>query len=63
MPGHLPLIGVSTSITVDKHPERAYVNSTYLHAIQQAGGVPVPLTLSSAPPPSIGSRGASTASS
>ena len=43
MRGHLPLIGVSTSITVDKHPERAYVNSTYLHAIQQAGGVPVPL--------------------
>ena len=43
MPGRLPLIGVSTSITVDKHPERAYVNSTYLHAIQQAGGVPVPL--------------------
>ena len=43
MPGHLPLIGVSTSITVDKHPERAYVNSTYLHAIQQAGGVPVTL--------------------
>ena len=39
----IPLIGVSTSITVDKTPERAYVNSTYLHAIQQAGGVPVPL--------------------
>src|SRR5712691_6203679 len=39
----LPLIGVSTSITVGKHPERAYVNSAYLHAIQQAGGVPVPL--------------------
>src|SRR5215475_12938003 len=38
-----PLIGVSTSITVDKHPERAYVNSSYLHAIQQAGGVPVAL--------------------
>ena len=31
------------SLTVDKHPERAYVNSAYLHAIQQAGGVPVPL--------------------
>jgi putative glutamine amidotransferase len=43
MPGHLPLIGVSTSITVGRHPERAYVNSTYLHAVQQAGGVPVPL--------------------
>jgi putative glutamine amidotransferase len=38
-----PLIGVSTSITVGRHPERAYVNSTYLHAIQQAGGVPVAL--------------------
>ena len=38
-----PLIGVSTSITVGQHPERAYVNSAYLHAVQQAGGVPVPL--------------------
>ena len=38
-----PLIGVSTSITVGTHPERAYVNSAYLHAVQQAGGVPVPL--------------------
>jgi len=38
-----PLIGVSTSITVGAHPERAYVNSTYLHAVQQAGGVPVAL--------------------
>jgi putative glutamine amidotransferase len=38
-----PLIGVSTSITVATHPERAYVNSTYLHAVQQAGGVPVAL--------------------
>ncbi|MGH7386091.1 MAG: gamma-glutamyl-gamma-aminobutyrate hydrolase family protein [Candidatus Rokuibacteriota bacterium] len=38
-----PLIGVSTSITVGATPERAYVNSTYLHAVQQAGGVPVPL--------------------
>ena len=38
-----PLIGVSTSITVGTSPERAYVNSTYLNAIQQAGGVPVPL--------------------
>jgi putative glutamine amidotransferase len=39
----LPLIGVSTSITMGKHPERAYVNSAYLHAVLQAGGVPVPL--------------------
>src|SRR5215468_4930713 len=38
-----PLIGVSTSITVGKAPERAYVNSAYLFAIQQAGGVPVAL--------------------
>src|SRR5512147_1329527 len=38
-----PLIGVSTSITVGTHPERAYVNSAYLHAVQQAGGVPVVL--------------------
>lgn len=35
-----PLIGVSTSITVGTQPERAHVNSTYLHAVQQAGGVP-----------------------
>src|SRR6185503_9331027 len=45
-----PLIGVTTSITVGTHPERAYVNSTYLHAIQQAGGVPVPL------PPQLSAR-------
>jgi putative glutamine amidotransferase len=38
-----PLIGVSTSITVGTHPERAYVNSAYLFAVQQAGGIPVPL--------------------
>jgi putative glutamine amidotransferase len=38
-----PLIGVSTSITVGKDPERAYVNSAYVHAVQQAGGVPVAL--------------------
>jgi putative glutamine amidotransferase len=38
-----PLIGVSTSITVGASPERAYVNSAYLHAVQQAGGVPVVL--------------------
>ncbi len=40
--GH-PLIGVTASITVGKHPERAYVNSAYLAAVQEAGGVPVPL--------------------
>jgi putative glutamine amidotransferase len=38
-----PLIGVTTSITIGKVPERAYVNSAYLHAVQQAGGVPVML--------------------
>jgi putative glutamine amidotransferase len=36
-----PLVGVTTSITLDQSPERAYVNSAYLHAVQQAGGVPV----------------------
>jgi len=44
----MPLIGVSTSVTVGKYPERAYVNAAYLVAIQQAGGVPVPL------PPQLG---------
>jgi len=38
-----PLICVSTSVTVDKYPERAYVNAAYLNALQQAGGVPLPL--------------------
>lgn len=41
-----PLIGVTTSITFTpkaKTPERAFVNSSYLLAVQQAGGVPVPL--------------------
>jgi putative glutamine amidotransferase len=38
-----PLIAVSTSVTVGKYPERAYVNAAYLHAIQRAGGVPIPL--------------------
>jgi putative glutamine amidotransferase len=36
-----PLIGITTSITTGNTPERAYVNSTYLHAVQRAGGVPV----------------------
>ena len=45
-----PLIGVTTSITVGANPERAYVNSTYLHAIQRAGGVPVLL------PPQLSAR-------
>lgn len=44
----LPLIGVTTSVTVGKYPERAYVNAAYLDAVQQAGGVPVLL------PPQLG---------
>ena len=36
-----PLIGVSASITIGKQPERAYLNSAYVAAVQQAGGVPV----------------------
>src|SRR2546422_5560593 len=43
-----PLIGVSTSITLDKEPERAYMNTAYLRAIQEAGGIPVLL------PPQLG---------
>jgi putative glutamine amidotransferase len=39
----LPLIGVTISITVGKDPERAYVSSAYLLAVQEAGGAPVPL--------------------
>lgn len=38
-----PLIGVTTSVTAERYPERAYVNASYLNAVQQAGGVPVPL--------------------
>lgn len=38
-----PLIGVSTSVTIGRYPERAYINAAYLNAVQQAGGVPVPL--------------------
>src|SRR5207245_139944 len=38
-----PLVGVTMSMTIDATPERAYVNSAYLHAVQQAGGVPVAL--------------------
>lgn len=38
-----PLIGITTSMTFGNDPERAYVNSAYLLAVQQAGGVPVPL--------------------
>jgi putative glutamine amidotransferase len=36
-----PLIGITTSVTVDKVPERAYVNGTYIRAVQAAGGIPL----------------------
>jgi putative glutamine amidotransferase len=39
-----PLIGITTSVTVDKVPERAYVNGAYIRAVQAAGGIPVLLT-------------------
>jgi putative glutamine amidotransferase len=35
-----PLIGITTSLTVDKVPERAYVNISYIRAVQDAGGIP-----------------------
>lgn len=38
-----PLIGVSMSVTVGRTPERAYLNSAYFAAVQQAGGVPIVL--------------------
>lgn len=46
-----PLIGVTTSITVGKPVERAYVNSAYLAAVQEAGGIPLPI------PPQLDARG------
>jgi putative glutamine amidotransferase len=39
-----PLIGITTSVTVDRVPERAYVNGTYIRAVQAAGGIPLLLT-------------------
>jgi putative glutamine amidotransferase len=39
-----PLIGITTSVTVDRTPERAYVNGAYIRAVQAAGGIPVLLT-------------------
>ena len=36
-----PLIGITTSVTVDKSPERAYVNLAYIRAVQDAGGIPL----------------------
>ena len=38
-----PRIGITTSLTVQKIPERSYLNSSYIRAIQQAGGAPIPL--------------------
>jgi putative glutamine amidotransferase len=37
----LPLIGVTTSVSVGLSPERAFVNASYLRAVQSAGGIPV----------------------
>jgi putative glutamine amidotransferase len=39
-----PLIGITTSVSADKTPERAYVNGAYIRAVQAAGGIPVLLT-------------------
>ena len=39
-----PFIAVTTSVTVGKTPERAYVNTAYLEAVARAGGVPLLLT-------------------
>ena len=39
-----PLIGITTSVTVDTIPERAYVNGAYITAVQAAGGIPLLLT-------------------
>jgi putative glutamine amidotransferase len=36
-----PLIGLTTSTTIDASPERAYTNAAYIGAVQDAGGVPV----------------------
>jgi putative glutamine amidotransferase len=45
-----PLIGLTTSTSVDAYPERAYTNAAYLRAVQEAGGVPVLL------PPQLSER-------
>ncbi len=39
-----PLIGITTSVTVGTIPERAYINGTYVMAVQAAGGIPLLLT-------------------
>ncbi len=48
-----PLIGVTTSVAVGQTPERAFVNASYLRAVQDQGGVPVLL------PPHLDARSAS----
>ena len=45
-----PLIGLTTSTSVDAYPERAYTNAAYLKGVQEAGGVPVLL------PPQLSER-------
>ena len=45
-----PLIGLTTSTSVDAYPDRAYTNAAYLRAVQEAGGVPVLL------PPQLSER-------
>lgn len=36
-----PLVGVTTSVGSGREPERAYVNASYLRAVQDAGAAPV----------------------
>jgi len=48
----MPLIGITTSITTDRVPERAHLNTAYQRAVQAAGGAPVLL----APPLDAGAR-------
>lgn len=44
----LPLVGLTTSTSIDAYPERAYTNAAYIDAVQRAGGAPVLL------PPQLG---------
>lgn len=37
----LPLVGVTTSVSVGREPERAYLNASYVRAVQDAGVVPL----------------------
>jgi putative glutamine amidotransferase len=36
-----PAIGITTSVSVEQYPERAYVNAAYIRAVQGAGGIPI----------------------